>query len=116
MLARMLAGAGPPGGSWQSMSPSTVTLSPGSWMDLPGGDPWMDGFAVFRTRQKCLEGAVWIKRTVRQMQWHPFCRSLLSRSPAWGACFGRGWGRTNPGFLHGLVQREAWSDSLQTMI
>ena len=30
-------GSGPAGGSWQSMSPSTVTLSPGSWMDLPGG-------------------------------------------------------------------------------
>ena len=29
-------GSGPTGGSWQSMSPSTMTLSPGSWMDLPG--------------------------------------------------------------------------------
>ncbi|CAJ1396715.1 unnamed protein product [Effrenium voratum] len=36
LLRHAVVGRGPPGGSWQSMSPSTVTLSPGSWMDLPG--------------------------------------------------------------------------------
>eukprot|EP00913_Durusdinium_trenchii_P001382 g1279.t1 len=36
LMPHVIIGAGPPGGSWQSMSPSTVTLSPGSWMDLPG--------------------------------------------------------------------------------
>jgi len=31
-----IVGAVAPGGSWQEMSPSTVALSPGEWMDLPG--------------------------------------------------------------------------------
>lgn len=35
-LRHTVIGSGPTGGSWQSMSPSTMTLSPGSWMDLPG--------------------------------------------------------------------------------
>eukprot|EP00439_Symbiodinium_sp_Y106_P083167 s109_g23.t1 len=35
-LRHAVIGSSAPGGSWQSMSPSTVTLSPGSWMDLPG--------------------------------------------------------------------------------
>ncbi|CAE7190338.1 Osgin1, partial [Symbiodinium pilosum] len=35
-LRHAVIGTSLPGGSWHSMSPSTVTLSPGSWMDLPG--------------------------------------------------------------------------------
>ena len=33
-LSHVVIGSGPPGGSWDSMSPTTVSLSPGHWMDF----------------------------------------------------------------------------------
>eukprot|EP00440_Ansanella_granifera_P052566 gb/GFBE01056996.1/.p1 GENE.gb/GFBE01056996.1/~~gb/GFBE01056996.1/.p1 ORF type:complete len:350 (+),score=53.51 gb/GFBE01056996.1/:1-1050(+) len=36
LIKHLVVGAGLPGGSWHTMSPTTMSLSPGTWMDLPG--------------------------------------------------------------------------------
>ncbi|XP_022235453.1 oxidative stress-induced growth inhibitor 2-like [Limulus polyphemus] len=35
-IGHVVLGKGPAGGSWQKMETSTLTISQGSWMELPG--------------------------------------------------------------------------------